>query len=134
MIYVVTINNTEYEVEVEVGKASIVKTTNVVAAQTETTIPSAPVIQPSAQPASVVSNPSFTSPEGANAIKSPMPGTILDVKVQTGASVKRGDVLLILEAMKMENEITAPHDGTVLQIAVQKGASVSTGDLLLIIK
>ena len=63
-----------------------------------------------------------------------MPGTILDVKVQAGASVKRGDVLLILEAMKMENEITAPHDGTVLQIAVQKGASVSTGDLLLIIK
>ena len=60
-----------------------------------------------------------------------MPGTILDIKVTPGASVKEGDILVILEAMKMENEILAPRDGVVSQIITSKGASVSTGDVLL---
>lgn len=67
-------------------------------------------------------------------VKSPMPGTILDVKVKTGDSVKKGQVLVVLEAMKMENEIMAGTDGTVTSVAVSKGASVQTGDMLLTIK
>ena len=62
-----------------------------------------------------------------------MPGTVLDVKVAQGASVKKGDILLILEAMKMENEILAPCDGTVKQIVAAKGASVNSGDALIVI-
>jgi biotin carboxyl carrier protein len=60
-----------------------------------------------------------------------MPGNIMDVKVSVGQAVKKGDVLLILEAMKMENEIMAPKDGTVGSVAVSKGATVSSGDVLL---
>ena len=67
---------------------------------------------------------------GAVNVEAPMPGTILDVKVQVGASVKAGDVLCILEAMKMENEILAPQDGTVKSV-VTKGSTVNTGDILV---
>ena len=62
-----------------------------------------------------------------------MPGTVLDVKAAQGASVKKGDILLILEAMKMENEILAPCDGTVAQVLAAKGASVNSGDALVVI-
>ena len=68
---------------------------------------------------------------GAVQIKAPMPGTLLAFKVVKGQAVKRGDVLLILEAMKMENEIVAPSNGTVAVLHVAEGASVSTGDLLI---
>ena len=64
-------------------------------------------------------------------INAPMPGTILDVKVSAGDAVKSGDVLAILEAMKMENEIMAPSDGTVAGVHVKKGDSVNSGDLLV---
>ncbi len=67
---------------------------------------------------------------GAVNVEAPMPGTILDVKVQVGASVKKGDILCILEAMKMENEILAPQDGTVKSV-VTKGSTVNTGDILV---
>ena len=67
---------------------------------------------------------------GAVTVKAPMPGNILDVKVKAGASVKAGDVLVILEAMKMENEIMAPCDGTVTSVSVTKGAAVESGALL----
>ncbi len=68
---------------------------------------------------------------GAVSVKAPMPGNILDVKVATGASVKAGDVLVILEAMKMENEIVAPQDGTVASVNVHKGDTVNSGDVLV---
>ena len=68
---------------------------------------------------------------GAVTVKAPMPGNILDVKVQAGASVKAGDVLVILEAMKMENEILAPQDGTVASVNVNKGDTVNSGDVLV---
>ena len=64
-------------------------------------------------------------------MNAPMPGNILDVRVAPGASVKAGDTLLILEAMKMENEISAPQDGTIATVNVRKGDTVSSGDLLL---
>ena len=67
---------------------------------------------------------------GGEKITSPMPGTILDVKVAPGVAVKAGDVLVILEAMKMENEIVAPQDGTVAAVNVKKGDSVNSGDVL----
>lgn len=67
-------------------------------------------------------------------VTSPMPGTILDIKVKTGDAVKKGQVLAVLEAMKMENEIMAGTDGTVTSVAVSKGSSVQTGDMLLTIK
>ncbi len=67
---------------------------------------------------------------GATQVSAPMPGTILKINVQNGQSVKKGDILMILEAMKMENEIMAPSDGTVSSVNVQTGASVETGTLL----
>ena len=67
-------------------------------------------------------------------MKSPMPGTILDVHVQAGNAVKKGDVLCILEAMKMENEILAPVDGTVLQVLAVKGSTANAGDPLVVIQ
>jgi len=68
---------------------------------------------------------------GAQAVKSPMPGTVTALKAVAGQAVKRGDVLLILEAMKMENEIVAPADGVIAAFRVQAGASVNTGDTLV---
>ena len=71
------------------------------------------------------------APAGAETIKAPMPGTIMDIKVSGGQSVKKGDVLLILEAMKMENEIMAPRDGVVASVMTSKGAQVNSGDALV---
>ena len=128
MIYIVKINNTEYEVEVEKGQANITKTTRI-----ETAAPTpAPAAEPAAPaPAPVSAAPSHRAAAGSRIVKAPMPGTILDIKVQPGARVKKGATLLILEAMKMENEVVAPADGVVAQIFVAKGASVSTNDDLL---
>ena len=75
--------------------------------------------------------PSASAPAGAVKANAPIPGTILDIKVNPGDQVKRGDILLILEAMKMENEILAPQDGTIASVNVSKGASVNSGDLLV---
>ena len=87
---------------------------------------SAPVAAPSAPPA-----PAGQPGEGT--ITSPMPGTVLQVPVQAGDAVKAGDILIVLEAMKMENEILAPRDGVVSQVAVSVGASVDTGDVLVVL-
>ena len=70
---------------------------------------------------------------GGESVSCPMPGTILAVNVQNGASVKKGDVLFVLEAMKMENEIMAPCDGTVSGVTVTKGSSVDTGAVLCVL-
>ena len=67
-------------------------------------------------------------------VKSPMPGTILDVKVKAGDAVKKGAVLCVLEAMKMENEIMAPRDAKVVQVLAAKGASVNSGDVLVVLE
>ena len=70
---------------------------------------------------------------GGTKVNAPMPGTIRDVVVSVGATVKKGDNLLVLEAMKMENEILSPADGTIKQVLVGKGASVNSGDVLVVI-
>jgi len=130
MIYVVTINDKEYEVEVEVGKANILKTTVITAPVAE----SAPAAIISNPPVAVSTAPVAVLTAGAVVVKAPMPGTILEIKVQPGTSVKKGGVLLILEAMKMENEILASIDGVVKQVVVAKNASVSTGDVLVVMQ
>ena len=117
MKYIVTINNKEYEVEVEKGQAAVVgtKTVAAVAAQTAPAPVAAPAAPVQAAPASAPA-PAPVAVGSGDIIKAPMPGTILDVKLTAGTNVKKGQVLLILEAMKMENEIVAPIDGTVAQI------------------
>ena len=106
--YKVTVNGTAYEITLEAIDAADVK--------------AAPA--PAAAPAPVAA-----APAGGESVNAPMPGNILDIKVANGAAVKKGDVLIILEAMKMENEIVAPCDGTV-NVVVTKGAAVETGAVL----
>ena len=113
--YNVTVNGTSYEITLEVVDASDVKAAP------------APAAAPAAAPAPVA------APAGGETVTSPMPGTILSVNVQNGAAVKKGDVLMILEAMKMENEIIAPCDGTIASVNVNSGASVETGATLCVI-
>lgn len=130
MIYKVTLNGKIYEVEVEKGEA-------VIQAEYEAALPQATPVAATqevapAAPAAPAAAPVATAPAsaGANSVTAPMPGTINAVKVTSGQQVKKGDVLFILEAMKMENEIYADKDGKVGQVFVQKGASVSTGSPL----
>lgn len=106
--YRVNVNGNTYEITLEVIDKSEIK--------------SQPAPAPAAAPA--------PASNGGNAIKAPMPGTILKVNVTNGQSVKKGDTLMILEAMKMENEIPAPCDGVVASVNVNNGASVETGTVL----
>ena len=118
--YNITVNGVAYSVSVEETAAGAAP---VAAAPAAPKAPAAPAAAPkAAAPAGAA---------GAVSVKAPMPGNILDVKVKAGASVKAGDVLVILEAMKMENEIVAPQDGTVASVNVHKGDTVNSGDVLV---
>ena len=118
--YNVTVNGTAYEITLEVADAAEIKAT-------------APAAAPAAAPAPAAAAAPTAAPANGETVTAPMPGTILAVNVQNGAAVKKGDVLMVLEAMKMENEIVAPADGTVASVNVTKGASVETGAVLCVI-
>lgn len=133
MIYNVTINDKVYEVEVEKGKANLIRTTAVQAAPAPAAAPVAAAPAAAPAPAVAPAAPAASVQAGTTPVNSPMPGTILDVKVTVGQTVKEGDLVVILEAMKMENEIYAPCAGTVAQILTNKGASVDTGAPLVTI-
>lgn len=122
----ITVNGKTYEVEVEEIKDDENKESVVHVPR-----PSVNPVEASQKAAPSSAQKPQASKSGTNAITAPMPGTILDVRVKEGQHVKRGDVVLILEAMKMENEIMAPNDGTIASINVEKGTSVNTGDVLV---
>ena len=132
MKYIVSINDKNYEVEVEQGEARIVKTTQAI--QVEMTPSATPVAVNITTPGVSAAAATQVAVGEGEPIKAPLPGVILGVKVNAGTSVKRGEILLILEAMKMENEIVAPRDGVVTQIVANKGSAVNTGDVLVMLK
>jgi biotin carboxyl carrier protein len=129
MKYIVTLNEKNYEVEVEKGVAQVL---SVNAAPKGSAAPVAAPAAPVAAPAAPVAAPA--TPAEGEIVAAPMPGTIISIAKNPGDSVKRGDTLLVLEAMKMENEIAAPRDGVVAQVLTAKGANVSTGTPLVTIK
>ena len=133
MKYKITLNGRTYEVEVEAGKAMLLD-------EYEAIAPTAPAAAPAAAapaaaaPAAAPAAPAAPAVTGAgDAVNAPMPGTILKVNVQNGQAVKEGDLLVVLEAMKMENEILAPKNGTITQVLVSKGSTVDTGAPMVVI-
>ncbi len=131
MKYKITLNNRIYEVEVEAGKAMLLDEYEAVAPAAPAPAAAPEAAAPTAAPAAPAAAPAVTG--AGEAVNAPMPGTILKVNVAQGQAVKAGQVLVVLEAMKMENEIMAPKAGTVTQVVTAKGASVNTGDPLVII-
>ena len=127
MKYKVTLNNRVYEVEVEMGQAMLIDEYDAVAPAA----PAAPTAVPAA-PAAPAAVPAAALASG-EVVKAPMPGNILKINVAPGQKVEEGDVLIVLEAMKMENDIVATKSGTVAQVAVSKGAVVETGAPLVVI-
>ena len=124
MKYIVTLKGKDYEILVEESEVELLGITE-----------SAPVQAAAAKSSPAVSNASAPpAPAEGGAVPAPMPGVILELKKAAGDSVKKGETVLIIEAMKMENEITAPADGTISAIFCLKGASVNTGDSLFAIQ
>ena len=129
MKYKITLNGRTYEVEVEAGKAMLLDEYEAIApAPVAAAHAAAPV---AAAPAAAPAAPAVTG--AGEAVTAPMPGNILKVNVNVGDTVKEGQCLVVLEAMKMENEIMAPKNGTVTQVVVSKGSTVDTGAPLVVL-
>lgn len=132
MKYKITLKGKTYEVLVEQGEAIIEDEYDYVPPVAP--VAAAPVAAPAAAPAPAApAAPAGGAVAAGTRVDSPLPGNVLDVKVSVGQAVKAGQVLVIIEAMKMENEVAAPCDGVVKQIVASKGAVVATGDALLVI-
>ena len=119
--YNITVNGSAYDVVVEEVGGAVAPAAPA----------AAPKAAPAAAPAAPAAAPKAAPAAGAVNVEAPMPGNILDVKVKAGDAVKAGDVLVILEAMKMENDIVAPQDGTVASVSVAKGDTVNVNDVLV---
>lgn len=144
-LFRITVNGKTYEVEVEELGSSLSQATatprvasvpssmpsSQVSSSVQPSLASAPTLTPAKKEAKKEESPQATP--GGLAVSAPMPGKILRVNVKEGDSVSKGDLLLILEAMKMENEIFAPSSGVVKRVAVSPGDSVNTGDLLVLL-
>ncbi len=114
--YNIKVNGVQYEVEVEeAGGDDVLKSAAAPVKEVKTAAP----------------KPQTAANGGSDSVKAPMPGTVVKISVKAGDSVRKGDVLLVLESMKMENDITAPQDMTVASVNVSQGASVATGDILV---
>lgn len=124
--YKITVNGQTYEVEVEEIGGTVSQTAP---AQAEPTPTASEIKQPKPQP-KPEAKPKTSETAGKNKITAPMPGTIMSIKKKLGDKIQKGDVIMILEAMKMENEIVAPEGGTITSIDTSEGASVNTGDIL----
>ncbi len=129
--YRVTVNGTAYDVEVETLGATTGAAPAPVVQSAPAPAPAAPAA-PKAAPAPAP-KPAPASTSGGESVTSPMPGKILRIITSQGASVAAGDVLMILEAMKMENEIVAPCNGTITQLTAKEGTTVNSGDVLAVI-
>ncbi len=134
MNYKVTLNGKIYEVEVTECDAKVtgVSQVPVSAVAAPAPVAAAPAAPAAAAPAAAPAAPAASATDGTP-VKAPMPGTIIAVKKNAGEAVKAGDVVVVLEAMKMENDIVAPCDGTVKAIVAAKGASVNTDDVIAVI-
>lgn len=133
MKYKVTLNGKIYEVEVEKGDAVLLKEYEAAAPAPAPQAPAAaaPAAASAAAPAPA---PQASAALGAGTVvNAPLPGTVLQIKASQGQSVKAGETIIIIEAMKMENEVVAPKDGTITSIVAQKGASVAANDPLFTI-
>ena len=128
MKYKVTLNGRTYEVEVEAGKAMLLDEYEAIAPAAPAAAPPPVAAAPAAAPAA-----GGVTVTGGESVSAPMPGTILKVAVSVGQTVKEGELLVVLEAMKMENEIYAPKAGTVAQVLVQKGSTVDTDATLVVL-
>ena len=127
--YIVNVNGTSYEVAIEqVSEASVAS------AQTDAPVAAPAPVQAAATAPAPAPAPAPAAAANGEKIESPMPGSILKVNVANGQAVKQGDVLMILEAMKMENEIMAPVDGTIASLSVSQGSTVDSGSLLCVIQ
>ncbi len=125
--YTITVNGTAYEVEVEDMGGAAATAPKAAALKLHRLLPLLPLLKlllpaPAAKPVAA----------GSATISAPMPGKVLEVKVKAGDAVKSGDVLMILEAMKMQNEIMAPADGTISDVRVSAGQTVGTGDVMIV--
>ena len=131
MKYKVTLKGKTYEVEVDQGEAMILDEYEAYA-PAPAAAPAAPAT-PAAAPAAAPAAPAAPAAVAGEQVASPMPGTMVKVNVKTGQAVKSGEVLAVLEAMKMENEIMAPHDATVVQVLVDVGTKVDTGKPIIVL-
>ena len=144
--FIVQVNGVQYDVEIEeIGGAQAAPAAPIPAAAPAATAPApaaaaapaqaaaapaAPAAPAQSAPAAAPAQSAAGGGMGGETINAPLPGTVLDIKVSAGQNVNKGDILFVLEAMKMENEILAAHDGVIASVNVEKGAAVNSGDVL----
>lgn len=138
MKYMCKLNGKEYEVEIEriddFTPLTKVQTVSDAPVEVSVSKPAAPASEPKKETVKESAPEPATSSAQGEQVKSPMPGTILDINVQAGQSVNAGDVIVVMEAMKMENEIVASISGKIAEICVKKGDAVDTDAVLAVIE